>query len=130
MDSPFRVQRRRLLGSLVGSLVVAIGPSGCSEDPPSPRDEHVRAVLRAYFQLEAHPEIRVVGDTAQMQPWVGEPTRSLQLIEGTASIEDAVEALEVELLTDFDQGRMTTVGGWQLAELEAELLALVVLTGV
>lgn len=130
MGSSFSLRRRRLMSSLVGSLVVAIGPGACSEDSPSPSDEHMRAVLRAYFQLDAHPETRVVGDVAQMEPSAVEPVRARQLIESGASVEDAVEALELALLADFDQGRMTTVGGWQLAELEAELLALVVLTGV
>jgi len=129
MDPSFSLGRRRLVGSLVGSLVVAIGPSGCSEDSPSPSDDHVRAVLRAYFQLEVHPEARAVGDVAQMESSVGEPDRARQLIEGIPSVDDAVEALEAELLADFEDGRMTTVGGWQLAQLEAELLALVVLTG-
>jgi len=91
----------------------------------------VRAVLRAYFQLDEHPEVSAVAEVA-VEPAAGEPVdsaRARQLVTSTRSVPEAVERLEAELLVDFEQGRLTPVAGWQLARLEAELLTLVWATG-
>lgn len=145
MASPLVIERRRFLRELAASLASGAALSSCRErgdgeggqlfEPEFIGPEQLmHEVLRAYFAVDDLAGIAALGlalaGDAPVDPEapLGSTERAYGIIQSTSSIEAAIEGLEQALEADFDQVRVTSLAGWQLAELEAELLGLAMAT--
>jgi hypothetical protein len=134
--------RREFLVLALAALCGAASGSGCGRsDPLRPAECQqpgdlpatvldLQALLARYFEYGDVADVRAIG-RAYIERFGGngcalvdDLAQAVRGIADVTTIEEAVQALEAAVTTDFDFHRRTAVGGWQLATTEARLCAL------
>jgi hypothetical protein len=109
-----------------------VEPGGCQQPGELPQTVlDLQALLSTYFEPGDMADVRAIGQEyiERFQndrcALVDDLAGSVRPIAHIDRVDDAIQALESAVITDFDTDRRISVGGWQLATTEVRLCALV-----
>lgn len=117
------ITRRRFIGSAALVVAVAATAGGCSDVGKDPLELIDRARLDELALSVSGYRPEDLGESAEGEDVLRRRLAAAIVAHGGSG--DALEApLQAAIAADYREGRMRGIGGWQLSELEADLLAL------